>query len=328
MSLDAYPRIGDWITVRNGRLKVRTGKVDIGQRISTALSQIAHEELGVPYDQIDIAHVRTGDAPDEGMTSGSNSIEQSGRAVQAAASTIRALLSQMLAAKYGGAPEDWVLEEGDLHLPDSNHRFPVLELLKEVDGDQPVDTNVRPIARSGGFLPRPEMRGIGKLVKGRYTFIHDLDLPGMWHARVVRPPHANARLGDVPESARQRLVDKGLHLVRDGSFLAIAGPEEWPVVDQAQKLAAACDWDLRDGLPEMDIFAHLNGAKATRLHAPDAAPEEGPIPEPITTPNHTARYERPYQLHGALAPSAAMAVWSEGVLTLKSHSQGILEFAY
>lgn len=323
MSLDAYPRIGDWITVRNGRLKVHTGKVDIGQRISTALLEIAHEELGVPYEQIDIVPVRTGAAPDEGMTSGSNSIEQSGKAVQCAASTIREALIVGLASRHGGVPEDWMLDRGDLHLPGSNHRFSILDLMKDFGDDQPVDPDAQPIARPDGYLPRPKMRGIADLVSGRYTFVHDLEVPGMWHARVVRPPHVNARLRSVPKAARARLDQKGLHLVEDGSFLAVAGRQEWPVVDQTAKLATTCDWDLGEGLPEIDVLAHLNASKAARFQAPKAAPVEGSIPEPYTDPDHTARYERPYLLHGSLAPSAAMACWSEGVLTLKSHSQGI-----
>ena len=323
MSLENHPRVADWITLREGRLMVHTGKVDIGQRISTALLQIAHEELGVPYDQIDITPVRTGVAPDEGMTTGSNSIEQSGKAVQCAASTIRIVLSEMLALRYGGAPEDWKMDEGDLHLPGSNFRFPVLDLLKDLDGDHLVDTEARPIARPDGFLPHPGMRGIGELVKGAYTFIHDLEVPGMWHARIVRPPHVHARLQGIPEAARRRLDERGLQLVQDGSFLALAGPQEWAVVNHAQKLATACVWDLGEGLPEMDIFTHLNTMKATRLHAPGAAPQDGPIPEPLAAPDHAERYERPYQLHGSLAPSAAMAEWSDSVLALKSHSQGI-----
>jgi CO/xanthine dehydrogenase Mo-binding subunit len=66
--------------VQEGRVLLRTGKVDLGQRVSTAMLRIAAEELSVPPDQIDIAPVRTGESPDEGITSGSNSIEQSGTA--------------------------------------------------------------------------------------------------------------------------------------------------------------------------------------------------------------------------------------------------------
>jgi CO/xanthine dehydrogenase Mo-binding subunit len=323
MSLANYPRIADWITAGDGRLVIHTGKVDIGQRISTALIQIAHEELGVPYDKIDIAPVRTGEAPDEGMTSGSNSIEQSGKAVQSAASTIRLKLGKVLASRFGGAPEDWNLDAGDFHLPGTNHRVPVVDILEALDRDDLVDPEAKPIARPDGTRPQPEMRGIADMVRGSYTFIHDLDVPGMWHARVVRPPHVNARLTSIPEAARARLSEKGLHLIEDGSFLAVAGPQEWPVVDQAQKLGAACEWNLGEGLPEDDIFACLNGSQAARFHAPNAAPIEGPIPEPLANPNHTARYERPYTLHASLAPSAALAQWSDGSLTLHSQSQGI-----
>ena len=76
MSLTDYPLIADWITAQYGQLLIHTGKVDIGQRISTALAQIAHEELTIPHDRITVAPVRTGISPDEGMTSGSNSVEQ------------------------------------------------------------------------------------------------------------------------------------------------------------------------------------------------------------------------------------------------------------
>lgn len=89
MSLDAHPCVTDWITMDGERLLVHTGKVDIGQRISNALLRIVQEELAVPPSKVGFAPVRTGTAPDEGITSGSNSIEQSGRAVALAAATLR-----------------------------------------------------------------------------------------------------------------------------------------------------------------------------------------------------------------------------------------------
>ena len=80
-SLAANPRVEDWIAVRSdGRVEVRTGKVEIGQRISTAVALVAARELGVPFDRIAMVPPRTGVSPDEGYTSGSNSMEQSGAA--------------------------------------------------------------------------------------------------------------------------------------------------------------------------------------------------------------------------------------------------------
>jgi CO/xanthine dehydrogenase Mo-binding subunit len=78
MSLAAHPLIRDWLVVEDGRIVLTSGKVDIGQRISTALARIVAEELCITPEEVGVAPVRTGYSPDEGITSGSNSIEQSG----------------------------------------------------------------------------------------------------------------------------------------------------------------------------------------------------------------------------------------------------------
>jgi CO/xanthine dehydrogenase Mo-binding subunit len=89
-SLKKTRSLDNWIAINDdGRILVRTGKVDIGQRISTALALIVSEELDVDIDNIDISRTETGVDPDEGITSGSNSMEESGNAVRAAAATAR-----------------------------------------------------------------------------------------------------------------------------------------------------------------------------------------------------------------------------------------------
>ncbi len=323
MSIESYPRTADWITSRDGRLQVHTGKIDIGQRISTALAQIVHEELTVPLSDIDVLQVRTGHAPDEGITSGSNSVEQSGRAVRLAAATLRAALRARAAARHGGKAADWRLEDGRLHLPGTNQRHSVIEIIGDIDPDTQVEPGAKPVDRPAGALPRPAMRGLRELVEGRYVFVHDLHPEGMWHARVVRPPHAGARLAALPQDAVSRLEERGLKVIRDGSFLAVAGPSEWPVAKAVLGLASACDWDMGEGLPEGDVFESLTPENARRFPLVDAAPQEGPVPPPLTEPDHSRRYERPYQMHGALAPSAALAHWDGAVLRLHTHSQGV-----
>ncbi len=323
MSLADYPRIADWITIEDGRLLVHTGKVDIGQRVSTALVQIAHEELTVPPDRIDVAEVRTGHAPDEGITSGSNSIEQSGHALRCAASSLRTELISIAAVRLGGATGDWQLSDGVLHLPGSNHRIELVDLAAEIAPDTPVDPLAKPRPWRRSQPPRPKMRQIEDIVSGRLVYVHDLDRAGMLHARVIRLPHARARLRSVERKVVQILQDSGFFVVRDGSFLAVAGPEEWPLIKAATRLAGACDWDLGGGLPETDVFAQLTVSNARRFLVIDGAPTDDPIPEPDGHPDHNARYERPYQMHGSLAPSAAMAEWAGNKLVLHSQSQGI-----
>ncbi len=87
-SLDRHPQLDDWLGIgADGRVRVRSGKVDIGQRISTALSLIVADELDVAPERIDMVRAETGVAPDEGITSGSNSMEESGHALRLAAAT-------------------------------------------------------------------------------------------------------------------------------------------------------------------------------------------------------------------------------------------------
>ncbi len=322
MSLAAHPRVADWIGRSGDRLVIRTGKVDIGQRISTALAQIAEDELSVPQAQIEVRAARTDDGPDEGITSGSNSIEQSGHAVRAAAATLRRALVQLALRRWGGWPQDWALENGSLVGPRANRPLPILDLLADIDPDLAVDPEAVVLAPRDA-PPRAPMRGLAEMVRGRFVYIQDLEVPGMWHARVVRPPHARARLARLPGDEAGRLEAENMALLRDGSFLAVAGPDEWAVIRAAGRLRLACDWDEGDGLPTGDPFEQLRAENAQRLPVVAGSPRNTPVPLPLSTPDHAARYERPYTMHGALAPSAALALWSGGRLTIDTHSQGI-----
>ena len=115
-SLSKHPNLDEWISIgADGRVIVRTGKVDIGQRISTALALIAAEELDVDYDRVDVPRAETGAAPDEGITSGSNSMEESGNAVRLAAATARRHLLSLAATALDVAPSSLDVMDGLVH---------------------------------------------------------------------------------------------------------------------------------------------------------------------------------------------------------------------
>ena len=97
MTVEKHPLLSDWLVWGEGRLVIKSGKVDIGQRISSALTRIVGGELGLHPDDIAVAPVTTGASPDEGITSGSNSIEQSGAALRSAAATMRQVLTTIAA---------------------------------------------------------------------------------------------------------------------------------------------------------------------------------------------------------------------------------------
>ena len=83
--LDAWIRIN-----ADGTATVFTGKVELGQGIVTALAQIAAEELDLPLARVSMISGDTGRTPNEGMTAGSQSIENSGTALRMAAAEVRA----------------------------------------------------------------------------------------------------------------------------------------------------------------------------------------------------------------------------------------------
>ena len=89
-SLLIHPNLDDWLSISgDGRVAVRSGKVDIGQRISTAVALLVAEELDIEVDRINLVRAETGLSPDEGVTSGSNSMDETGNAVRLASATLR-----------------------------------------------------------------------------------------------------------------------------------------------------------------------------------------------------------------------------------------------
>ena len=124
------------------------------------------------------------------------------------------------------------------------------------------------------------------------------------------------------------LLRKVLRSVRDGSFLAVAATDEYAAVRAAERLAVAASWDSGDGLSSGDIYESLRTNERASLPVVDGTPVEASVP-PLDAPpvgaaaTLEARYERPYQMHGSLGPSAAMAEFADGRLTVHTHSQGI-----
>ena len=330
-SLLANPALDDWLGFdAGGTVTVRSGKVDIGQRISTAVVLLVADELGIDPGRVRVARVETGLAPDEGFTSGSQSMAQTGNAVRLAAATARRHLLERAARALEVDPAELEVDDGAVHSRATNRKTDWWELAAgrpfgiDVDPAAPL----RPRAALSHVGGAARARGLEDILRGRPHFLHDMSIPGMLHARTVRPPHYHARLAALDEAVAARLAAEGVEVVRDGSFLAVAAEDEWAAVRAAERLAAAASWDLAGGLPSDDIHESLRANEKVSLPVVDGAPVEAPVPPPGAPPAEAvatleARYERPYQMHGSLGPSAAMAEFVDGQLTVHSHSQGV-----
>lgn len=333
-SLQKASRVCDWLSMdRDGVVQIASGKVDIGQRITAALARIAADELDLPLSRVEVLAARTSAAPDEGYTAGSNSVAHSGGAVRAACATARRSLVHRAAVRLGVDVGALSTADGLVRDVESNASIRYEELLDEEPFDIPVDPNCPTKASSEfRFVGQPLMepanpRGPStrKLVAGRLEFVHDLAFDGMLHARVVRPPHYHARLRTLPPDTG---LGQGIEVIRDGSFIAVVGEDEYATLQAAERLAAQIEWHDGVGLKQGDLYQALLSNARQSLPVVDGTPQAREVPpRPEAPPEAThvfeAVYERPYQMHGTIGPSAAAALYESGALTVWSHTQGI-----
>ena len=118
LSLASNPVLGQWIRVRSdGIVEVRSGKVELGQGVLTALAQIAAEELDVNVTRVQMIAAATDLSPDEGFTAGSLSIQNSGAALRQVCAEARALYLAVAAAKLAVTPDELEVADGQINAP-------------------------------------------------------------------------------------------------------------------------------------------------------------------------------------------------------------------
>src|SRR4051812_40239477 len=195
-SLAANPLLSSWIRIApEGRVVLSPGKVEIGQGIVTALAQIAADELDVDLERLQMVRATTAGSPNEGVTSGSLSVQQSGRAVRQVCAEVRQVFLAAAAERLGADIDALHISDGEISGP-GNVRTSYWELADEVALDRAATPGVaaKPAARralAGSSVQRVD---IPDKVFAQARFIHDVPLPGMLHGRVMRPEFAAAAL--------------------------------------------------------------------------------------------------------------------------------------
>ena len=321
-SLAANPILGNWVRITpDGVVEVRSGKVELGQGVLTALAQIAAEELDVDLTQVQMIAAATDLSPDEGFTAGSRSIQQSGAALRQACAEVRAIYLDVAAGKLAVTPDELEVCDGQINGPDR-----ATTSYWELSDDSLLDR-----AATGEATPKPESDyavvgtdaarlDLPDKLTGRPRYLHDLTLDGQVYGRVVRPPSRGAKLRDVDDGPVLALPGV-ITVVRDGDFLAVVAEREEVAVRAAERLRRDAHWDERPTLPdENDLAGYLLSANAETsvLAVKEAATR---IP---SARSHSARYHRPYLAHASIGPSAAAAITHpDGRLEVWSHSQGV-----
>jgi nicotinate dehydrogenase subunit B len=318
-SLRTTPMLDAWIRIDASGVAVFTGKAELGQGIKTALLQVAAEELSVEPSQINFVTADTAKTPNEGYTAGSQSMQDSATAIRHAAAQARELLIGVAAKRFDVPADRLTAKDASVRAADgrsaSYGELASAELL-HVEA-QPQSKLKEPASYRLIGRPMPRV-DIPAKVTGGAAYVQDLRLPGMVHARVVRPPSYAARLRSVQTSTIERAPGV-LKIVRDGSFLAVIAEREYQAVKAMDALALASRWDETKTLPEPTRIYDWVRSAQSREHVI----REGRMAVEPGGRTLEAVYHRPFQLHGSIGPSCAVALSEAGGLTVWTHSQGV-----
>jgi nicotinate dehydrogenase subunit B len=316
-SIADNPNCRDWIDLsRDETVVLKTGKVEIGQGITTALIQIAADELDVAPDRVALIAGHTALGPIEAGTSSSLSIETGGRAVRLAASAVRALLLAE-AAKLLQAPVDTLsVDDGRIVVDGRATDLTYWSLAPAVDLSAPVMDHARPKAPAERRLVGTSMPRIDLAAKvAGAGFIHDIEIDGMLHGRVLDPPARDRRLVTFDDAALSQAFP-GVQVVRDGSFVGVIAKREDVAVRAIAAAQRLAGWTAGAPVP-----ADLRAAIAVDSAEVEVVVAKGDADAPgrrIVT-----EIERPYIAHASVAPSCAIAVWRDGGLEVYSHTQSV-----
>jgi nicotinate dehydrogenase subunit B len=311
--LDAWIRID-----ADGSATIFPGKVELGQGITTALTQIAAEELDLPLARVHVLTTDTSRSPNEGVTAGSQSIEYGGTALRLASAEVRGILLDLAAKRLGVATDTLTVVDGTIR--SDGRKVGYGELAAEVDLHREATAKIAPKPPAahkivGKSIPRFD---IPNKVTGGVAYVQDMRLPGMVHGRIVRPPRPGSKLDNVDEAAVKSMPGV-IAVVRDGSFLGVVAEREEQAIKARQALINSAKWTLGPELPDpAKVYDVL-----LALPAEDNVISDKQAPMPENAKEIEATYRKAYMAHASIGPSCALAEFKDSKMTVWTHSQGV-----
>lgn len=308
----AEDRIDAWLHILDdSSIQIRTGRMELGQGLTVVMQQVAGEELTISPEHIQVQLADTALTPNEGYTAGSRGVSRGAMSVRQAAAAARQRLLELAAEQWQVDLAVLTLSNGQVTHSQTGKSISFGELLtnRQLSTTIPEEVILKPKAAYqwvGQSTPHPD---IEKIVRGEAVFIQDMRLPGMVHARVVRPPHYQATLESFDKSSIEQMPGV-LSVVQDGSFLGVIAAEEYQAIKASEALRKEASWNTGPNFPTINSWSDY------LLNQSDVKSSEA-------TYEHQAVYAKPYIMHGSIGPSCAIAVYQQGKLHVWSHSQGV-----
>lgn len=306
----------------DGTITAFSGKVELGTGVRTALAQIVAEELDVLFERVQMVLGDTALTPDEGYTAGSMTIQRSGSALRLAAAEARLALLELASEQLDSTLEELTVHDGLVSVKhDPERTASYVELMggkrfnREVTGNAPLKPPseykiVGTAARRTDLPPK---------ITGQPSFVQDVRLPGMVHARMVHPPSFNAELISIDESSVQNIPGL-IKVVQQGNFVGVVAEREEQAITAARQLKV--EWRETAKLPTQ---AALYDSLRTQSPARDEVViETGNVRQALQSAAKQIRasYHQPYQAHASIGPACSVANVTKDGITVWSSTQG------
>src|SRR5262245_59886592 len=318
-NLKANPRLDRWVRFdADQAVTFLSGKVEIGQGIVTAIAQVAAEELDVALERVVMRPTDTAASPNEGFTAGSMSVEMGASAMRVACAEVRKLFLEAAARRLEVSAAELTVRDGAIEVPGTDLRTSYWALAGEVSlaRDATGDATPKPAASYAVIGRSAPRRDLPATLTGA-AYVHDMELPGMVHGRVLRPPSYPARLASFDADA-VRAAPGVVAVVVNGSFIGVCTEREEQAVKALELARRAARWGETALMPEpAEIRELLPRMKAETKTVTSRQKAAAPAVKRLY-----ATYSRPYLAHASIGPSCAVAAPDGGKITIWTHAQG------
>jgi nicotinate dehydrogenase subunit B len=309
-----------------GEINAYNGHVDLGTGIRTALGQIVAEELDVSFARVVVVLGDTSEAPNQGATIASETIQEAAKPLRHAAAQARQFLIERAATRLGLPVGTLTIEDGLVRGKD-NRSVSYGEL---IEGDTirlelADDVVVKPVENYslvGQSVPRVDLPA---KATGELTYVHDVRVPGMLHGRVVRPPYAGVDAGPfvgtsltAVNEASVRDIPGLVAVVRIGDFVGVVAEREENAIKAAARLKV--EWKPTPTLPDL---ADIENTLRANPSAPRTLTDKGDVDAAMSgaAKPMLRTYIWPYQMHASIGPSCAVADYQDGRIRVWSGTQ-------
>ncbi len=301
-------QVDSWLVIgADESITAYSGKCEFGQGFSTVQTQMVAEELSVPFSRVNVVFCDTGLTPDQGVTSGSQShpTEFGTAGLRQALATARNMLFQMAAQFLNASMNELTVLDGMISVQGAPPQVSYGQLVQGKRFNLTLNSKAVPRDPSqykvlGTSVPRLD---IPTKVTGEFQFVQQVRVPGMLHGKVVRPPVVGATVVNVDANSVSSLAGN-VQVVVKNNFVGVVADNQWHAIQAAALLRVT--WSAGVTLPnQQDLYVYMRKQPSRDAFIVNSTDVDQTLKQATRT--LAATYLHPYQIHGSIGTSCAVA---------------------